>query len=159
MDFKSFISSILYLVVSFSSFATKDYLKPEQAVKDYKLRWQIEERYKQIKDAWLNQGFNSTSFNLIVAHTIFSVLVYSLIQVYLNISSLNRLANRTIVALKAFEKAGKDSVIMCAGNYYAILDPDEGLYYVAFLEPAALERFRKWITQFRKNKYRDNYDP
>lgn len=36
---------------------------------------------------------------------------------------------------------------------YAALDPDEGLYYVAFLEGEALKRFRKWITQFRKSKY------
>jgi hypothetical protein len=139
--------------------ATKDYAEPEQAVKEYKLRWQIEERYKQIKDAWLNQGFNSTSFNIIVAHIIFSVLVYTLIQIYLNIKSLNRLANRTIQALKADEKAGKDCVIMYAKGYYAVLDPDEGLYYVAFLKKEALAKFRKWITQFRKNKYKRNFYP
>ena len=138
---------------------TKDYSNPCDAVKDYKLRWQIEERYKQLKDSWLNKGFNSTSFSLIVSHTIFSILVYSLIQVYLNVKSLNRLANRTIDALKADEATGKNSVIMCAGEYYAVLDPDEGLYYVAFLEPAALERFRKWITQFRKSKYKRGYYP
>lgn len=138
---------------------TKDYSDPCDAVKDYKLRWQIEERYKQIKNSWLGNGFNSTDFNLICAHIIFSILVYSLIQIYLNNKNLISLANRTIDALKADERAGKNSVIMCAGEYYAVLDPDEGLYYVAFLEPAALNRFRKWITQFRKSKYRGNYDP
>lgn len=138
---------------------TKDYSDPCDAVRDYRLRWQIEERYKQIKDSWLNRRFNSTSFNLITAHIIFSILVYSLIQVYLNVKSLNRLANRTIDALKADEAAGKNSVIICAGGYYAALDPDEGLYYVAFLEPDALKRFRKWITQFRKSKYRVGSDP
>ncbi len=139
--------------------ATKDYSKPCKAVKDYKLRWQIEERYKQIKDAWLDSGFKSTSFSLIVAHIIFSILVYSLIQIYLNNKNLNRLANRTIDALKADEKAGKDSVIMCAGGYYAVLDPDEGLYYVAFLKEEALQKFRKWITRFRKDKYKRDYYP
>jgi hypothetical protein len=138
---------------------TKDYKDPADAVKDYKLRWQIEERYKQIKDAWLAKGFNSTSFSIIVAHIIFSILVYSLIQIYLNIKSLNRLANRTIQALKADEKAGKDCVIMYAKGYYAVLDPDEGLYYVAFLKKEALAKFRKWITQFRKNKYKRNFYP
>jgi len=48
--------------------ATKDYKDPADAVKDYKLRWQIEERYKQIKKSWLDSGFNSTSFSIIVAH-------------------------------------------------------------------------------------------
>ncbi|MCE5330123.1 transposase [bacterium] len=133
---------------------TRDYSDPCKAVRDYKLRWQIEERYKQIKDSWLDRRFNSTSFNLVSAHIIFSILVYTLIQVYLNIKSLNRLANRTIDALKADEAAGKNSVIICAGDYYAALDPDEGLYYVAFLKGEALKRFRKWISQFMKNKYR-----
>lgn len=68
---------------------TRDYSDPAQVVKDYRLRWQIEERYKQIKDSWLNQGFKSTDFNLVVAHIIFTLLVYSLIQVYLNIKKLN----------------------------------------------------------------------
>ena len=138
---------------------TKDYSDPCKAVRDYRLRWQIEERYKQLKGSWFDKGFNSTDFNLISAHIIFSILVYSLIQVYLNVKSLNRLANRTIDALKTDEAAGKNSVIICAGGYYAAFDPDEVLYYVAFLEPDALKRFRKWITQFRKNKYRSNYDP
>ena len=138
---------------------TKDYSDSCKAVRDYRLRWQIEERYKQLKESWFDKRFNSTNFNLVTAHIIFPILVYSLIGVYLNVKNLNRLANKTIDALKAGEAAGKNSVIMCAGGYYAALDPDEGLYYVAFLKPDALERFRKWITQFRKNKYRSNYDP
>jgi len=138
---------------------TKDYSDPCKAVRDYRLRWQIEERYKQLKESWLDKRFNSTNFNLVTAHIIFPILVYSLIGVYLNVKNLGRLANKTIDALKADEAAGKNSVIMCAGGYYAALDPDEGLYHVAFLKPDALERFRKWITQFRKNKYRNNHDP
>ncbi|MHB8279453.1 MAG: hypothetical protein ACYDIA_17635 [Candidatus Humimicrobiaceae bacterium] len=104
-------------------------------------------------------GLTCASFNLITAHIIFSILVYTLIQVYLNNKNLNRLANRTIDALKTDEAAGKNSVIICAGGYYAALDPDEGYYYVAFLKGEALKRFRKWITQFRKSKYRISRDP
>lgn len=37
------------------------------------------EKCKQIKDAWLDQGFGNTSFNLVTAHIIFSILVYTLI--------------------------------------------------------------------------------
>jgi len=48
---------------------------------------------------------------------------------------------------------------MYADGYYAALDPDESLYYVAFLEGEALTRFRKWITQFRKNKFKKNNYP
>ncbi|GAI23287.1 unnamed protein product, partial [marine sediment metagenome] len=96
---------------------TKDYSDPTQAVKDYRLRWQIEERYKQIKDSWLKQGFKSTDFNLVVAHIIFTLLVYSLIQVYLNIKKLNNLANKTIEALRYEESLGENATIMYAGGY------------------------------------------
>jgi hypothetical protein len=143
----------------YSLATTKDYKNASDAVKDYRLRWQIEERYKQIKDSWFDKGFNSTDFRLINAHIIFSILVYSLIQIYLNNRHLNSLANRTIDVLKADERAGKNSVIICAGKYYAAIDPDEGYYHVAFLEPVALKRFRKWISEFRKNKYRAESDP
>jgi hypothetical protein len=51
---------------------TKNYHDPCDAVRDYRLRWQIEERYKQIKASWLDQGFKSTDFNLVSAHIIFT---------------------------------------------------------------------------------------
>ena len=61
--------------------------------------------------------------------------------------------------LKANERAEKNSVIMCAGKYHhTSLDPNEGLYDIALLETDALERFRKWITEFRKNKYIGDHD-
>ena len=138
---------------------TKDYFDPAQAVRDYRLRWQIEERYKQIKNTWLNQGFKSTDFNLVVAHIIFPLLVYSLIQIYLNIKKLNDLANKTMESMRADQRLGKDAVIMHADGYYAVLDYHEGLYYVAFLEGKPLKRFRKWIAEFRTQKYRVAYNP
>ena len=133
---------------------TKDYSDPAQVVRDYRLRWQIEERYKQIKASWLNEGFKSTDFNLVLAHIIFTLLVYSLIQVYLNIEELNDLANRTIESLRYEESLGENAMIMYADGYYATLDNDEGLYYVAFLEGEPLMRFRKWIKEFIGQKYR-----
>jgi len=127
---------------------TKNYHNPCCAVKDYRLRWQIEERYKQIKASWLDQGFKSTDFNLVSAHIKFTLLVYSLIQIYLNIEKLNDLANRTMEALGYEESLGDNATIMYADGYYAALDNDEGLYYVAFLEGEPLKRFRKWIKEF-----------
>ncbi len=138
---------------------TRNYSNPVDAVRDYKLRWQIEERYRQLKESWLGKRFNTTCFNLIVAHIIFSLMVYTFIQAYLNISSLKRLANKTIETLKADEAVGKDSVIMYAGGYYAALDASESLYYVAFLEGESLKKFRRWIVQFREKKYRKNNYP
>jgi len=127
---------------------TKNYRDPVKAVLDYRLRWQIEERYKQIKAGWFDKGFNSTSFNLVVAHILFTLLVYSLIQIYLNISSLSNLANKTMESLMAEESVGENTVIMYAGGYYAILDTNEALYQVVELEGKPREMFRKWIREF-----------
>ena len=138
---------------------TKDYSDPCDAVRDYRLRWQIEERYKQIKASWLDEGFKSTDFNLVTAHIIFTLLVYSLIQIYLNVEKLNELANRTMEALRYEESLGENATIMYADGYYATLDNDEGLYYVAFLEGKPLKRFRKWIKEFIGQKYRIPDDP
>jgi len=48
---------------------------------------------------------------------------------------------------------------MYAKGYYAALDYDEGLYYVAFLEGEPRERFRKWIKEFVSKKRRIPDDP
>ena len=139
--------------------ATKNYSNPAKAVRDYRLRWQIEERYKQIKASWFDQGFKSTDFNLVSAHIIFTLLVYSLIQIYLNVEKLSKLANRTMESLRHEESLGDNAVIMYADGYYAALDYNEGLYYVAFLEGDSLKRFRKWIKNFISQKYRTAGDP
>lgn len=138
---------------------TKNYRNPADAVKDYRLRWQIEERYKQIKKTWLSQGFNSTCFNLVTAHILFPLLVYSLIQIYLNIEKLNRLANKTMESLRAQECIGDDAVIMHSKGYYATLDTHEALYYVVELEGLPRKRFRKWIKQFIADKRKIPPDP
>ena len=62
-------------------------------------------------------------------------------------------------ALRYEESLGDNATIMHADGYYAALDNDEGLYYVAFLEGEPLKRFRKWIAEFRAQKYRVTYNP
>ena len=138
---------------------TKNYRSPAGAVRDYRLRWQIEERYKQIKKTWLNKGFNSTSFNLVTANILFTLLVYSFIQIYLNVSKLNELAAKTMETLMHEESLGESATIMYAKGYYAALDYEEGLYHVAFLEGQALKRFRKWISAFVTKKKKVPDDP
>ena len=134
--------------------ATKDYRDPTCAVRDYRLRWQIEERYKQIKKTWLDKRFNSTSFNLVVAHILYPLLVYSFIQVYLNISKLKEMANKTMESLRAEESVGTNAIIMHSKGYYATLDTHEALYYVVELEGKPREKFRKWIKEFISGKHR-----
>ena len=51
-------------------------------------------------------------------------------------------------ALRHEESLRENATIIYAGGYYAALDNEEGLYYVAFLEGESLKRFRKWIKEF-----------
>ena len=57
------------------------------------------------------------------------------------------------------ESLGSNATIMYAKGYYAALDYEEGLYYVAFLEGKARQRFRKWIKEFVTKKKRVPDDP
>ncbi len=50
----------------------------------YALRTQIEERHRQIKNFWLINKFTSPYKSLVEAHVLFTLLTYSLIQLYLN---------------------------------------------------------------------------
>lgn len=94
-----------------------------------------------------------------MAHVLFTLLVYSLIQIYLNVLKLNNLANKTMEALRHEESLGENAAIINAKVYYAALDNDEGLYYVAFLEGEPLKRFRKWIKEFVSKKRKVPDDP
>ena len=94
-----------------------------------------------------------------VAHILFILLVYSFIQIYLNVKKLNELATKTMETLRHEESLGSNATIIYAKGYYAALDYEEGLYYVAFLEGEARQRFRKWISEFVLKKRRIPDDP
>jgi len=61
--------------------------------------------------------------------------------------------------LRHEESLGSNATIMYAKGYYAVLDCEEGLYYVAFLEGQALKKFRKWKSEFVLKKKRVLDDP
>lgn len=48
---------------------------------------------------------------------------------------------------------------MYAGVYYAAIDNDKGLYYLAFLEDEPLKRLRNWIKVIISRKHRILDDP
>ena len=72
----------------------------------YKLRSKIEERYRQHKHFWNLHKFSSPSMNLMETHVAFTLLTYSLLQLYLNKHHLTDLANKTINTLREEQKSG-----------------------------------------------------
>lgn len=132
--------------------STRPYDRPADAFDAYKGRTDIEERHRQLKECWNLVKFSSTAFNLITTHVYSILLVYTLIQLYLNNVKLSELANRTITTLRQEERLGIDAVIVYAGRYFATFDLDEYSDILLHLRSQPLERMRKWIRRFRQSR-------
>ena len=133
--------------------------KPKNAQEAFDLyhkRSKVEEVNKQIKNNWFINKFSSPHESLIEAHVLFTLLTYSLIQLYLMKKYLVDLANKTINSLRAEEKLGKDCVIVYYDKSFAVLDLDYYTKIVACLEETAKQRLLKWIDDSQKKwKVRD----
>ena len=103
--------------------------------------------------------FSSPNLRKIYIFLEITLLVYSLIQTYLNVEKLKELAGKTMESLIVEESMGENTVVMYSKGYYAILDTGEALYHVAELEGKPRERFRKWIRQLISKKHRIPDDP
>ena len=97
------------------------------------------------------------------AHVYFILLVYTLVQLYLNNAKLSELTSRTIETLRHEERLGVNAVIVYAclrathrqaGHFFATFDLDEYGDILVHLRPAPLDRMRKWIKRFRQSKTR-----
>jgi len=123
---------------------------PKEAFELYKLRSQIEERHRQIKNHWNLNQFTSPHDALIEAHVMFTLLTYTMISLYLSKKNLAELARKTIDTWRQEEAMGTDSVIVYSGQYFAVFDLDEYTEIIAFLNDEARERLQKWITKFKR---------
>ncbi|MEW6687245.1 MAG: transposase [Candidatus Edwardsbacteria bacterium] len=116
----------------------------------YALRTQIEERHRQLKSCWGINHFTSPDKSLIEAHVLFTLLTYSLIQLYLTKTHLNQLANKTILSLRQEERIGKDNVIVYSGKYFAVFDQIDYIEILVDLKEEARLRLQKWVKQFKQ---------
>lgn len=121
---------------------------------EYDLRAQIEERHRQFKLYWWIAKFTSTDFSLVCHHVLFSILVYTLIQLYLSRKQLQSLANKTINSLKQEEKLGTNTVIVYARQNFATFDVDEFAEILLELKEPSRIRLLKWIKVFKQRKIR-----
>ena len=122
----------------------------------YHIRSKIEEVNKQIKNNWFIGEFSSPHESLMEAHVLFTLLTYSLIQLYLMKKHLITQTNRTIETFKSMETMGKECVIVYYNNEFAIFDLDYYTKIVINLEESAKLRLNKWIDDSQKKwKTRD----
>lgn len=82
---------------------------------------------------------------------LFTLLTYSLVQLYLSKKHLSELADKTIDTLRQQERLGKDSVVVYGKHNFAVFDLDHYTSIVAHLLPQARERFCAWLERFQRN--------
>lgn len=134
--------------------STKQFKSAKEAFDTYKLRTEIEERHKQLKLYWNINKFTSTAFSLVATHVYLTLMVYTLVQLYLIKKDLNEVANKTIATLKKDERLGKNAVIIYSGGNYGVYDIEETIELVIDLEPIAKNKLMKLIQYYKKYKYR-----
>ena len=108
----------------------------------YYRRWQIEERFDQVKNFWNIYKFTSTSFNLVTNQTVFILLAYTLLQLYLENKQMQKWANRSLKTLKYREKVNA-CIIAYKDRHFALFRIEEYQDILLNLEGEARERMRK----------------
>lgn len=124
---------------------------PAEVFDTYAKRTCIEERHKQFKRTWNIGKFSSPNRSLVETHVLFTLLTYSLVQLYLSKKHLSDLADKTIDTLRHEERLGKDSVVVYGKQNFAVFDLDEYTSIVAHLQPQPREQFCTWLERFRRN--------
>lgn len=125
--------------------------KASETFDTYGMRTSIEERHKQFKCTWNIGKFSSPDRSLVESHVLFTLLTYSLVQLYLSKQHLSDLADKTIESLRKEERLGKDAVVVYGKRNFAVFNLDEYTNIIAHLQPQAREQFCAWLEQFQKN--------
>jgi hypothetical protein len=125
--------------------------KPSEAFDTYGMRTSIEERHKQFKCSWNISKFSSPNRSLVETHVLFTLLTYSLVQLYLSKKHLSDLADKTIESLRKDERLGKDAVVVYGKHNFAVFDLDEYTSIIAHLQHQPREQFCGWLERFQKN--------
>lgn len=131
--------------------STKKYAIPKQMVTHYDLRVTTEERFRQFKHSWYITDFPSPNESLVESHVCFTLLTYSLLQLYLRRKDLQEQTHKMIETLRQEERVGKDAVVVYAGSYFAVFDLDDYTIRVAGLEETPRQRLMK-IMQAQKEE-------
>jgi len=120
--------------------STKKYTDPTMMITHYDLRVQTEERFRQFKHDWYIANFPSPHASLIESHVCFTLLTYSLLQLYLKRKDLQEMTNKMISSLRTDERLGKDAVLVYAREKFGIFDLDDYTVRVAGLQDIPREK-------------------
>ena len=137
--------------------STKKYSDPKMMVFHYDLRTQTEERFRQFKHSWYITDFPSPNASLLESHICFTLLTYSLLQLYLRRSDLRDMTNKMIQTLRADERLGKDAVVVYAKNHYGVFDLDDYTALVAGMQDLPRGRLKAIMEAQKEVRLKRQY--
>lgn len=130
--------------------STKPFTDPKEMIIHYDLRMQTEERFRQFKQAWYIAEFPSPHASLVESHVCFTLLTYSLLQLYLQRNDLQEKTRQMISTFRRDERTGKDAVLVYARNNFGIFDLDDYTFRVAGIQETPRQRLMA-IMQAQKD--------
>ena len=114
--------------------SSQQYTDPKKMLAHYDCRMQTEERFRQFKHSWYIAEFPSPHAALIESHVCFTLLTYSLVQLYLRRKDFKQETRKMIDTLRADEQLGVNAVLVYAKDHYGIFDLDDYTTRVAGLQ-------------------------
>jgi hypothetical protein len=141
----------------FVLFTTKRYQHPTIAIARYRLRTKIEERFRQFKHDWYICKFPSPHTSLIESHVCFTLLTYSLLQLYLYRKDLQDKTKQMIASLRQDESLGKDAVLVYSNSRYGVFDLDDYTVRVASMEEMARQKLKTIMEAQKEARLKRNY--
>jgi len=120
--------------------STKQFSDPKKMITYYDLRMQTEERFRQFKHAWYINEFPSPHAALVESHVCFTLLTYSLLQLYLQRKDLRDKTHQMLSTLRRDERLGKDAVLVYSDDNFGIFDLDDYTFRVAGLKETPRQR-------------------
>ena len=126
---------------------SKKFESNQKAIERYGLRFQIEERFRQLKKSWKINKFSSPAESLIEAHLCFTSLTYSMLQLYFRKHDLQKQTHQMLNTLRQGEKTGKDAVVVYANNKFGVLDLDYCFLTIAGLEDGPRQKIAKLMKK------------
>lgn len=103
-------------------FLTTDTQKTaRQIIELYEVRPEIEEDFRQMKDFWKLEDFQSTRYNYITFHIVMTLLGYLYFQVYKNLDEGQKYIGKSLpIVLKNYKEVKVKSVVIYAGQSFGI---------------------------------------
>lgn len=123
--------------------STRRYSSYDAALNRYRLRVQIEERFRQWKHDWYISEFPSPNKSLIESHVCFTLFTYSLLQFYFRRNDLQEKTRRFILTLRMHESTGKDAVLVYSRDKYGVFCLDDYTVRVAGMNDTPRNRLKK----------------